>query len=393
MSVAFFDSPSIHFGLLPLTYTRPACRLRIGVLTIEEKWVGLLGPVVGYYAGASYLNKKYPSPISIANWVIAGSLLPNEDLLEEIKALKPGQVLADNGQFLAANTIDPAYWEQCERLAAQSSYVQLHHTWDLFLHNGQEIRHDVDRLTNGRKSEPLPDPYTTVYAKENLFIEAGVRIKAAVLNAEDGPIYLGKNSQVMEGALIRGPFALGEGSQVSMGAKIRGDTTIGPHCRAGGEITNSIMIGYSNKGHEGYLGNAVLGEWCNLGADTNNSNLKNNYAEVKMWDYASRHFVPTGLQFCGLIMGDYSKCSINTMFNTGTTVGVFANIFGTGFPRNLIPSFGWGGESGFSTYRISKALETAERVLERKGQQLTEVDRELLTSVFQITADERPWEN
>jgi len=259
-------------------------------------------------------------------------------------------------------------------------------TWRIFQFNAAQIRVDYTLLTSGRKSAGVQDKHTIVYNESNIFVEEGVTIRAAVLNAEDGPIYFGKNSVIQEGALIKGPFALCEGSTVNMGGKMRGDTTVGPFSKVGGEVSNSVIFGYSNKGHDGFLGNSVLGEWCNLGADTNTSNLKNNYENVKLWNYAKGGFTDTGLQFCGLMMGDHSKCGINTMFNTGTVVGVSSNIFGDGFPRNFIPSFSWGGASGFSVYQLKKAYDTAEKAMERSHVVLDDLEKEILAKVFELTA-------
>jgi UDP-N-acetylglucosamine diphosphorylase/glucosamine-1-phosphate N-acetyltransferase len=237
-------------------------------------------------------------------------------------------------------------------------------------------------ITAGRKSTPISDPHTHTYNSSEIFIEEGAVLHTAVLNAEGGPIYIGKNSQVQEGAILRGPFSLGEGAVINMGGKMRADTTVGPFCKIGGEVSNSVVFGYSNKSHDGFLGNSVLGEWCNLGADTNTSNLKNNYDHVRLWSYTKKSFVDTGLPFCGLIMGDHSKSGINTMFNTGTVVGVSSNIFGAGYPRNFIPSFQWGGAGGFVDYKYEKAMETAERVMARRNLKLDEIEREILKSVF-----------
>ncbi len=228
-----------------------------------------------------------------------------------------------------------------------------------------------------------------VYAPENIFIEEGVYIRAAILNAENGPIYLGKNSIVQEGAIIRGAFAMGEGSHVNMGAKMRGDISLGPYCKVGGEVSNSVVFGYSNKAHDGFLGNSVLGEWCNLGADTNTSNLKNNYDSPKLWNHAYNDFEKTGIQFCGLMMGDHSKAGINTMFNTGTVVDVSTNIFGSGFPSNYIPSFAWGGGEQYEEYELPKALETAERVMARRNVPFTPMDKEILSHIFELSAYRR----
>jgi UDP-N-acetylglucosamine diphosphorylase/glucosamine-1-phosphate N-acetyltransferase len=279
-----------------------------------------------------------------------------------------------------------------DRIQFEGSVTAIQKSWHIFQVNAAEIRKDYELITAGRRSEALEDPHTIVYNASQVFIEPGAKIKAAVLNAEGGPIYIGKNAEVQEGSLIRGPFALCEGSTVNMGAKMRGDTTVGPFSKVGGEISNAVMFGYSNKGHEGFLGNAVIGEWCNLGADTNTSNLKNNYAEVKIWDYTKGGFANTGLQFCGLMMGDHAKAGINTMFNTGTVVGVGANVFGDGFPRNFIPSFSWGGASGFSTFQVRKFEETAIAVMKRRGLEYSETEKEIIQKVFDLTRHYRIWD-
>jgi UDP-N-acetylglucosamine diphosphorylase/glucosamine-1-phosphate N-acetyltransferase len=239
-------------------------------------------------------------------------------------------------------------------------------------------------LTEGRKSQPISKSVNTI-AKENIFIEEGAKLEFVTLNASTGPIYIGKNTEIMEGSMIRGPFALCEGAGVKLGAKVYGATTVGPYSKIGGEVNNSVLFGYSNKGHDGFLGNSVLGEWCNIGADSNNSNLKNNYEEVKLWSYETESFEKTGLQFCGLMMGDHSKCGINTMFNTGTVVGVSANIFGAGFPRNFVPSFSWGGAAGFTVYMTRKAFETARLVMSRRGVDFDEKEAKILQHVFEDT--------
>jgi UDP-N-acetylglucosamine diphosphorylase/glucosamine-1-phosphate N-acetyltransferase len=257
--------------------------------------------------------------------------------------------------------------------------------WKIFSQNGNQLKIDFVVLTAGRRSAPINDPHTVVYGKENIFIEEGVYIRSAILNAETGPIYLGKDSIVQEGAIIRGSFALCEGGHVNMGAKIRGDVTVGPFSKVGGEVSTSVLFGYSNKAHDGFLGCSVLGEWCNLGADTNTSNLKNNYDLVKLWRHGSQSYESTGLQFCGLMMGDHSKCSINTMFNTGTVVDVSSNVFGEGFPQNYVPSFSWGGAKDAQVYKLDKALETAQRVMARRNVELNSVEKEILTHIFNIT--------
>ncbi|MEQ8811545.1 MAG: putative sugar nucleotidyl transferase, partial [Imperialibacter sp.] len=332
------------------------------------------------------------------NFYINGALCPTEQLVQAIINLGEGEGLMV-GNHLAAfrSSAQIPYGEltslKLEKKVVFESEVHLiDRPWRIFQWNGVQIRSDFDLVTAGRISEDIADPFTRVYNRENVFIEPGASIKSAIINAETGPVYIGKNAQIMEGAMIRGPFAMGEHSIIGMGAAIRENTTVGPYCKVAGEVSNAVFFGNSNKGHDGYLGNAVLGEWCNLGADTNASNLKNNYANVKVWSFADEAFVDSGLQFCGLLMGDHSKCGINTMFNTGTVVGVSANIFGGGFPKSFVPSFAWGGSEGFATYRIEQALDTALRVLERRKLPLDETERAILMEVFERSAKFRSWE-
>lgn len=391
MHLTFYDSHSSWQKMLPLTYTRPIADLRVGIMKIHEKWGKRLEVSNVTFRTEKYLENLFERP-GQKTLTILGNVLPTPELIEKISKLNESQVIVHDEQVVAGFFDPQEEFEKHNRELVQVSSLQkINHPWDIFSLNGQEIRSDYQLLTKGRKSEVLNDPNTSTYG-DNIFIEEGAVVRAAVLNAENGPIFLGKNSEVQEGALIRGPFALCDNSVVNMGGKMRGDNTIGPHCKVGGEVSNSVFQGYSNKGHDGFLGNSVIGEWCNLGADTNNSNLKNNYANVKMWDFENSRFKDTGLQFCGLIMGDHSKCAINTMFNTGTTVGVSANIFGEGFPRNIIPSFAWGGASGFSTYQTRKAFETAKLAMKRRKIELTEADKTVLTHIFEITAENRVWE-
>ena len=402
MHVLLFDDPAIRPHLLPLTFTRPVAALRCGILTLAEKWQRRLrAPTVGYLT-QPYLQAKFPvcadGVVTGPALVINGAVCPDDLLVRQVQALTPGQGLYCDEVLVAAHLADASQVAELiqdglrEQVQVAEPVVLINRPWQLFLRNGVEIRRDFALLTEGRTSQPVGDAHTIVYAPENIFIEPGVRIRAAILNAESGPIYLGKNSEVQEGAIIKGPLALGEGSVVNAGAKLRGDNTIGPYCKVGGEVGNSILLGYSNKGHDGYLGNSVIGEWCNLGADTNTSNLKNNYAPVKVWSHAARRFVNTGQTFCGLLMGDHSKAGINTMFNTGTVVGVGANIFGAGFPRTFIPSFSWGGASGFETFRLDKFAEVAERVMGRRGLAYDAMEESIMAEVFKQTFDDRVWE-
>jgi UDP-N-acetylglucosamine diphosphorylase/glucosamine-1-phosphate N-acetyltransferase len=393
-SLLLFDDPAIRGSLLPFTFTRPVASIRVGILEISDKWARRTGKPVSYLT-QDYLQQKFTRAKGAA-LAINGAWLPDENSEKALAALDKNEALFSGKTLLAA------YIGETEKNldnAKELIQVQLDHepvlllkTWNIFQFNGAEIKKDFALITKGRQSQPLNDPYTKVYRSENIFIEKGATIKAAILNAENGPIYIGKDTEIQEGAVIRGPFALCDHSTVNMGAKLRGDTTVGPHCKVGGEVSNSVLFGYSNKGHEGFMGNSVIGEWCNIGADTNTSNLKNNYAPVKLWDYTRGGFANTGLQFCGLMMGDHTKCGINTMFNTGTVVGVGANIFGEGFPRNFIASFAWGGAGGFSTFLFPKFEETAKAVMGRRGIEFTSVDQEILQTIFDQSKTYRIWE-
>uniref|UniRef100_UPI004049B47C GlmU family protein n=1 Tax=Gelidibacter sp. TaxID=2018083 RepID=UPI004049B47C len=389
MNYILFDGPSRN-NLLPFTFTRPVADIRIGILTIREKWEHFLGYTTTTIT-EDYLSDKYPMVEMDDNVLINASYLPNFELVEMVKNLEENQAIFKGEDVIAFYTKDAQEdinFDSFEAIEFNDEVLKVEHTWDIFSKNGQAIEEDFELLTKGRVSQPIPSS-NNVIAAHNIFVEEGAKFEFTTLNASSGPIYIGKDAEIMEGSIIRGPFALCEFAVVKLGAKIYGPTTVGPHCRVGGEVNNSVMFAYSNKGHDGFLGNSVLGEWCNLGADTNNSNLKNNYAEVRLWDYQTESFARTGLQFCGLMMGDHSKCGINTMFNTGTVVGVSTNIFGSGFPRNFIPSFSWGGSAGFTTYSIPKAFETAEIVMLRRHMELTDEDKSILQHVFELTAKYR----
>jgi UDP-N-acetylglucosamine diphosphorylase/glucosamine-1-phosphate N-acetyltransferase len=393
-TLLLFDDPAIRGSLLPFTFTRPVADIRIGILKISEKWEKITGRSTSFLT-QDYLENRFPRAKgnSVA---VNGAWLPDADSSALISSLKEGQALYF-GKILLASYIaetekNLSGIKEKEQIQLEKEPTLLLKTWNIFQFNGAEIRKDFALITKGRTSEPLTDPFTKVYSHENIFIEKGAIIRAAILNADGGPIYIGKDTEIQEGAIIRGPFALCESSTVNMGAKIKGDSTVGPHCKVGGEVSNSVIFGYSNKGHEGFLGNSVIGEWCNIGADTNTSNLKNNYTQVKLWDYAKGGFANTGLQFCGLMMGDHSKCGINTMFNTGTVIGVGANIFGDGFPRNFIASFAWGGASGFSTFQFPKFEETAKAVMGRRGIELSTDEIEILRLIFDLSKNYRIWE-
>lgn len=393
MNYILFDGPSRN-NLLPFTYTRPVADIRVGILTIREKWELFLGTTTTTIT-EDYLSEKYPMVEMDENIMINASYLPNQELIEMVENLSENQAIfkdEDVIAFFTKDTQDAINLETYEAIEFTDEILKIEHTWDIFAKNGDAIQEDFDVLTKDRTSQPIPSS-NNVIDQENIFIEEGAQLEFATLNASSGPIYIGKDAEVMEGSVIRGPFALCEHATVKLGAKIYGPTTVGPHSKVGGEVNNSVLFGYSNKGHDGFLGNSVLGEWCNLGADTNNSNLKNNYAEVRLWDYQTEGFARTGLQFCGLMMGDHSKCGINTMFNTGTVVGVSANIFGSGFPRNFIPSFSWGGNAGFTTYLTNKAFEVAKVVMSRRAIEFTKQDADILEHVFEITKKWRKTES
>ncbi|MGV8946428.1 MAG: GlmU family protein [Lutibacter sp.] len=385
MNYILFDGTARN-SLLPLTYTKPVADLRIGILTIREKWETYLGFATTTLT-EDYLEEKFPMVEMEENIMINASFLPTLFLAEKIMQLKENQAIFKDDEVIAFFTTDKQEtvdFDSYKQIEFDSEVTQIKNTWDLFTLNENALKADFELITEGRISQPIPEGVRFIN-KENIFIEEGAEILFSVLNASKGPIYIGKNAIVMEGSLIRGPFAMGENSVVKMGAKVYGATTLGPFCTVGGEVNNSILSGYSNKGHDGFLGNSVLGEWCNIGADSNNSNLKNNYSEVRLWNYETENFAKTGLQFCGLIMGDHSKCGINTMFNTGTVVGVSANIYGSNFPRNFIPSFSWGGAAGFSTYQLDKVNETAELVMKRRGVDFDGKEQRILENVFEIT--------
>lgn len=393
MNIILFDTPEQRKNLLPLTYTRPAAEFRCGIYKLSEKW-SKRGQNVSYLT-EDYLSEKYQPNYTEDNIYINGAVFYSTELWYEIQNLEFESALKHNNSIIAIRTSkNLSYNFDGSNFTSRSINTKsINNIWDVFKYNGQEIRNDFTWVTANAKSEEITDKFTAVYGVENIFIEKGAKIKAAVLNAENGPIYIGKNAEIQEGALIAGPFALCDNSVVNMGGKMRGDNTVGPYSKVGGEIGNSVIFGFSNKGHDGYMGNSIIGEWCNLGADTNTSNLKNNYADVKLWNYEKGGFKNTEEQFCGLIMGDHSKCGINTMFNTGTVIGVSANIFGSGFPRNFIPSFSWGGASGFTTFQTIKAYEVAEKVMLRRKKEFNKTEKSILDKVFELSSEYRVWEN
>lgn len=393
MKVILFDD-SNRETLYPLTLTRPISDIRIGILKIYEKWEKYLNAEVTFKT-AAYLQAKFPLNISNEdNLFINASALPDRQLLDAIATLTDGDALTKDGVLIAAKIQGAQAIDfNCKPSAELNSkeYTAnlnlLKYPEQIFVRNAEQIALDFELITKGRTSASLSN--TNVIIGDNIFAEDGVEAECSSFNTRNGPIYLGKDAQVWEGSHIRGSFALCEDSQVKMGTKIYGGTTIGPKSRVGGEINNAVILGNSAKGHEGYLGNSVVGEWCNFGADSNNSNMKNTYAEVRIWDYTIERFRKTGLQFCGLIMGDHSKCGINTMFNTGTVVGVSANVFGAGFPRVFIPDFSWGGAQGFENYALNKAVETAKLAFERKGKVFDQKEQDIFAYLYNLTEKSR----
>jgi len=385
MNYILFDGP-VRNALLPFTFTRPVADILIGIMTIRQKWEMRLGSTITTIT-EDYLSVKFPMVEMEENVMINAAYLPNDTLVEMVSDLKENQAIFKGEDVIAFYTTEnqeEVDFDSYEIIQYNDDCLTVENTWDIFSKNDAAIRSDFNYLTEDRKSQPIPKSINVI-APENIFIEEGAKLEFVTLNASTGPIYIGKNSEIMEGTVIRGPFALCENAQVKLNAKIYGATTVGPGSRIGGEVKNSVLFQNSNKGHDGFLGDSVLGEWCNIGADSNNSNLKNNYEEVKLWSYETEGFAKTGLQFCGLMMGDHSKCGINTMFNTGTVVGVSANIFGSGFPRNFVPSFSWGGAAGFTTYITKKAFETAKLVMGRRNIDFDETESAILEHIFEET--------
>ena len=383
MQLVFSDAQ--YWGdFLPLTFTRPVAELRIGILTFQERWKKLLEIEDIAFLTEDYLQEKFKKPESKESLFIVPNFLPTKIVLEQIKNLVQGEALIYQDEVIVAklDMKDFSLSQITKITNIEEELLFIKSSFDIFTYNKQFLDYDFELLTKNRESQKLSETNNFLGDKKDLFIEEGAEIEFATLNCKTGKIFVGKNAEIMEGAMIRGSLALCEGSKINTGAKVYGATTIGPYSKVGGEVNNIVIFGYSNKGHEGFIGNSVIGEWCNLGADTNSSNLKNNYANVKLWNYRLSKFVDTGLQFCGLIMGDHSKSAINTQFNTGTVVGVAANIFKTGFPPNLVKSFSWGGMNGDESYRLDKVLEVMEKVMQRRKVDLTDVDKNIISHLY-----------
>jgi UDP-N-acetylglucosamine diphosphorylase/glucosamine-1-phosphate N-acetyltransferase len=384
-----YDDAAVRPHLLPFTFTRPVSEIRCGILTLTEKWAHFLHTQPSFLT-EPYLQHKFPFVATNDNIFLNGAVCATASIATAVGQLKAGEALIalENAQVIAYRSpfevVNPV--SELKTVLFSEPIVTIKRVWDIYGENGAQIKADFAALTQGRVSQPLTDPFTHVYAPDNVFLEEGAKVRASILNAENGPIYIGKNATVNEGSVIMGPFALGEDSTVNWGAKMRMNTSVGPHCKIGGEVSNSVLFGFSNKGHDGFLGNSVLGEWCNLGANCNNSNLKNDYTNVKLYSYATETLEDTNRLFCGLFMGDFTKAGISTLFNTGTVVGVNTNVFGAGFQPKHIPSFSWGGAAeGFTEYRIEKALKVAYETVSRRGEAFGETEQEILKHVFELS--------
>lgn len=389
MNIILFDDNEVRLNLLPLTFTRPVADIRFGIITIREKWEMCL-PGTYSYITADYLSKKFPAVPSGDSVYIAGHVTPSDELVSLVSGMKPGECYKKEGKLLLFRGDRDSFDKEifAEEKDLPFDVLSVEQLFDIFKNNGEAIARDFKKLTAGKESAKLSATNTVVGepcfgdGTPKIFIEEGATVECAVINVKKGPVYIGRHAEIMEGSCIRAPFAACENAAVKMGAKIYGATTLGPYCKVGGELNNVVMFGYSNKAHDGFLGDAVIGEWCNLGAGATASNLKNDYAEIKLWNYSTQRFLRTGLQFCGLIMGDHSKAGVNTMFNTATVLGVGVNVYGSGFPRNFIPSFSEGGTSGFSDVSLNKFFIVADRMMSRRDKHLNEDDKAIFEAIY-----------
>ncbi|MCX8533668.1 GlmU family protein [Chryseobacterium luquanense] len=384
MQLVFSDAQYWE-DFLPLTFTRPIAEMRCGIFTFSERWQKILDSTEISWFTEMYLQQKFREPEKKESLFLVPNFLPTEAVIQQIKDLKQGEALVYEDELVAAKiNMEGFSLNQIEKMTdIKEDLVFYKKPTDLFTYNKEAIDFDFELLTKGKTSQELSSTNGFLGNKEDLFIEEGAEVEFSTINTKTGKIYIGKNAEVMEGCNLRGPIALCESSKFNLGAKIYGATTVGPHSKVGGEVSNIIIFGYSNKGHDGFVGNSVIGEWCNLGADTNSSNLKNNYGNVKLWNYRTKDFQDTGLQFAGLIMGDHSKTAINTQLNTGTVIGVASNIFKEGFPPNLIENFSWGGFKDDERFKLDKAYEVAEKVMARRKLPLTDSDKAIFKHVFE----------
>ena len=390
--IILFDTMEDFGNLLPITFTRPVSSIRVGITTLREKWESLLPGNYGVRP-ADYMSDIYPCSIEKGDDIlqVRSSVIPTSDLAEAVGTLKRGERLVDSEGCAIATRGDIGE-EEGEPVVYSGECRRLRYVFDIFLHNGFALKEDFRRITAGRDSKEaytnnlILGDYVDKDGVPQLFMEEGAVAEGATLNLREGPIYIGKGARIMEGSSVRGGLALCDNAQIRMGAKIYGPTTLGPYCKAGGELSNVVMLGYSNKSHDGYLGNAVIGEWCNIGAGVNASNLKNDYSKIRIWNYVQERFIHTDLQFCGLIMGDHSKAGVNCMFNTATVLGVGVNVYGCGFPRVFVPSFSEGSaSSGFSDVGLKKFFDIASRVMDRRGKAISEEERKIYQHIYNIS--------
>lgn len=389
------DAPDSHENLLPLSFTRPVADFRIGISTIREKWEQHI-PGIYNYLPVDYLREKFgdvSNPDAEAIF-ITGALIPDKEVADAILSMQPGEALCKNDTLLAFRGIlSHLINKEYKTLEYPGQPRIIKYVFDIFRLNPEMIAEDFHRLTAGRKSQPLSDSnrvigdFTDSEGRQMLFIEEGASIEGATINLRKGPVYIGRNAEIMEGSCVRGPLALCEKAKIRMGSKIYGGSTFGPYCKVGGEIDNAVFFGFSNKAHDGYLGNAVIGEWCNIGAGVNASNLKNDYSKIRVWNYKSQTFMRTDLQFCGPIIGDHTKIGVNCMLNTATVLGVGVNIHGSGFPRVFVPSFSEGSPvTGFTNVSMKKFHDIAERVMSRRDLRLTDIDNRIYEKVYEIAS-------
>lgn len=396
MALCFFDDHRRqHF--FPLALSRPVADIRFGVRNVAETWSDILNQTFCFHSSQELMS-CFPSPKNEVQLCINGRLVPDRALVNAFSQMQPGDVVFNGDNLVAACILPndlPKLLQQgtphpeMNVIEMEDEFVLLNDITDVFALNDKAIELDFELLSRGKVSAAVDPTCMIIGDPEKVFIEEGASVEGCFLNTKGGPIYIGSNATIMEASVIHGPFGLGDNATIKAGAKIYGATTIGPWCKIGGEVSNSLFQAYSNKGHDGFVGNSLVGAWCNFGADTNTSNLKNNYGPVKIWDYAQDEYRNTGLTFCGLLMGDHSKCSINTMFNTGTTVGVSCNIFGSAFPPKFVPSWSWGGAEGLATYDFDKSILTAERMMLRRKEELSDQDIALLRHIYDNTSKYR----
>lgn len=372
MKILLHDN-HFHLRFAPLTLTRPVGNLRMGILTNDERWQKLVPESEVYFSTEKYLTTKFKTTEK-AELIVNAAVITTEELVLESMNLKEGDLLVQGNHWLVKKGNDAS-----NKIEFKGNLVILENRWDIYQHNGLVLKSDYELITKGRVSQQLSSTNTIIGDETQIFLEEGAQVEASILNVKEGPIYIGKNAEIMEGSVVRGPLALCESAGLKLSTKVYGPTTLGPHCKVGGEVNNVVFQAYSNKGHDGFLGNSVIGEWCNLGADTNSSNLKNNYSKVSAYSYETEKIEKTDVQFMGLIMGDHSKSGINTMFNTATVVGVSSNIYGADFPEKVIDSFVWGGASGFVPFKLEKAIEVAEAMMSRRHVEFTAGDLEIFT--------------